>query len=276
MISEPFQQNDKSFLTIEKWISKIKGLEVGFTTKLGGVSKNHYSSLNLGLHVQDDQNDCITNRKIISSKTSIPYENWVFAEQVHGNRIEAITDRDRGRGLLSYEQGIPKCDGFYTHNPNIMLSLCFADCVPLYFLEPNRELIGLAHAGWKGTVKNIGGEMVKTWIDREGVNPSEIMAVIGPSIGGCCYIVDDKVITAIQELKLQEYPSPYVQISSNQYKLNLKQLNKNLLLESGIKEENIMVSRLCTCCEKELFFSHRRDDGKTGRMLSFIGINREA
>jgi YfiH family protein len=276
MTAEPFQQVDTSFLSLSQWQDLIDGLTVGFSSKSGGVSSEGFSTLNLGLHVGDQPQSVITNREILAKSTSFPVNKWVFAEQIHSTHIEKVSKHECGRGLSSYEDGLSNCDGLYTDEKGVMLSLCFADCVPLYFIAPEKSLIGVAHAGWKGTVMDIGGDMVRKWKSDEGVNPSDIKAAIGPAIGSCCYIVDDRVISSIKKDIIQKYPLPYSTISEGQYKLDLKQLNKYLLLEAGVKEENISISQQCTSCEKDLFFSHRRDKGKTGRMLSFIGINKEA
>jgi YfiH family protein len=273
MTAEPFQQIDTSFLTLSQWEKLIDGLTVGFSTKMGGISSGSFSTLNLGLHVNDHQESVVKNRGILAAKTSFPINNWVFAEQTHSTHIEKVSKLDCGRGLTTYDNGLSNCDGFYTNEVGVMLSLCFADCVPLFFIAPEKSLIGVAHAGWKGTVNDIGGKMISRWIHDEGVNPKEIRVAIGPSIGACCYTVDYRVISAINKNIVEKYPLPYTLVSEGQYKLDLKQLNKYLLLESGIKEENITVSQQCTSCEEDVFFSHRRDEGKTGRMLSFIGIN---
>lgn len=272
MQTEAFKLKDVSFLTIPQWELQTEGLTVGFSTRASGLSSQAYSSLNLGLHVHDDPKTVIKNREILAEKTRFPLNSWVFAEQIHSSHIEKISKYDCGKGMTSYKDGISNCDGVYTSEKGIMLSLCFADCVPLFFVAPKKSMIGLAHAGWKGTVSNIGGKMVEKWMNEEGIQPSEIMAAIGPSIEDCCYIVDDRVISAINQDILKKYPLPYNKISEGQYRLDLKQLNKILLINSGLKEENIFTSQQCTSCEKDLFFSHRRDDGKTGRMLSFIGM----
>jgi YfiH family protein len=276
MTGESFQLKDTTYLSLSHWEELVEGLTVGFSSKNGGVSRESFSTLNLGLHVNDQLQTVVKNREILARRTSFPINNWVFAEQTHSNQIEKVTKQDCGRGLISYKDGLANCDGLYTSENGVMLSLCFADCVPLYFIAPKRPLIGVAHAGWKGTVSDIGGNMVRTWEKFEGVNPNDIKVAIGPSIGSCCYIVDERVISAINKNVIKHYPIPYSILSEGQYKLDLKQLNKCLLLEAGVKEQNMTISQYCTSCEKDLYFSHRRDEGKTGRMLSFIGINEEA
>lgn len=271
MIKEPFQDLGNSSLKIDAWNELNKDIVVGFTSKIGGTSKDHFQSLNLGLHVHDSSLDVVKNREILANSLSFPLSNWVFADQIHSNRIEKVSKKDRSKGAFSYQDSILKSDGLYTDSSNIMLALCYADCVPLYFFAPAHFLIGLAHAGWKGTVQDIAGEMVRKWQTDEGVLTEEISVIVGPAIGECCYIVDDHVISNVKPL-VQNELLPYNLVSEGQYQLNLKLLNKQLLIKAGIKEENIVVSKLCTSCEDKLFFSHRRDQGKTGRMLSYVGL----
>lgn len=276
MIKEPFQHSDESYLSLDMWKKIDNRLKVGFTTKNGGESTGDFCSLNLGLHVQDHDQTVINNRNRMAKKTNIPLESWVFAEQTHSSNIQKVTKQDSTRGTLTYSDGINNCDAIYTKEKGIMLSLCFADCVPIYFFHPKEQLVGLAHAGWQGTVQNISGKMVKQWSDNEKIPRNEILVAIGPSIGYCCYTVDERVISAIDKEVLEKYPLPYETLTNGKYNLDLKMLNKNLLQLAGIKDENIVVSNQCTSCETKLYFSHRRDEGKTGRMLSFIGINEEA
>ncbi|MED4401653.1 peptidoglycan editing factor PgeF [Metabacillus fastidiosus] len=270
---EPFQIDRKDGIkfTIPEW----KGILAGFTTKNGGVSKTEFASLNLGLHVHDEREAVVENRELLAESLSFPLYKWVFADQIHSNHIEKITDAHIGKGTEYYSDSIAKADGLYTSGKGIMLALCYADCVPLYFYAPTKGLIGAAHAGWKGSVSDIGGKMVQKWEEDEGVSPNEVKVVIGPSIGSCCYVVDDYVKNFVDQIVSEISSKPYDEISTGQYTLDLKQLNKLLLLRAGIKEENIFISQLCTSCEKDYFFSHRRDKGKTGRMLSYIGFQEE-
>ncbi|MEH7387562.1 peptidoglycan editing factor PgeF [Bacillus sp. JJ1521] len=271
---EPFIHDTEQVLKVADWNKFSEKLVVGFTTKSGGESKAEYESLNLGLHVLDDKTLVVSNRKKLADILHFPPETWVCSEQTHKNKIAKVTKYDRGAGVFTYEDGIKDTDGLYTTEKDILLTLCFADCVPLYFFTPSKQFIGIAHAGWKGTVHDIAGEMVRAWKEVEGVKPEEIHALIGPSIGKCCYIVDDYVMNFVKGLDHIDSKS-YEKISDNQYRLELKELNYQLMVRAGIPPENIQVSSYCTSCENQLFFSHRRDAGKTGRMMSFIGFKED-
>ncbi|HLO11982.1 MAG TPA: peptidoglycan editing factor PgeF [Pseudoneobacillus sp.] len=267
---EPFVLKNQSYLTIDNWIQQFPGLNVGFTTKLGGTSGSYFESLNLGFHVGDDVNDVCKNRHIVAEQLEVPLDNWVGAEQTHDIIIRSISKADRGRGSNSYEHSFKGTDGFYTNEEGILLTLCFADCVPLFFIAPEQRMIGTAHAGWKGTVGQIAKEMITAW-GKEGVKPEQIFVAIGPSICEKCYIVDERIIKLVENTLEGRESLPYNLVSEGQFSLDLREVNRQILLTSGVPDRNILLTKYCTSCNQEEFFSHRRDQGKTGRMLSFIG-----
>ncbi|QED47463.1 peptidoglycan editing factor PgeF [Cytobacillus dafuensis] len=267
---EPFILNKSEYFVIKEWTEIFPGLLAGFTSKNGGYSINHFSSMNLGLHVKDSSESVRKNRESIAKLLNFPLDTWVGAEQTHEIHIQKVSKADGGKGSAVYEESFNGTDGFFTFEKGLLLTLCYADCVPLYFCHENTGAIGTAHAGWKGTVNGIAREMVK-FFKNEGMDLEGLHVVIGPSICNNCYIVDDHVITLIEN-RLEDIDNkPYNQIGENQYNLDLKQLNKEILIQSGVFEKNIKVSTLCTSCQNDHFFSHRRDKGKTGRMMSFIG-----
>ncbi|MDG5788487.1 peptidoglycan editing factor PgeF [Evansella sp. AB-P1] len=273
MIKEPFSLDNEHYLLLDGWNDLIgdERIIAGFTTKNGGDSNSSFSTFNLGLHVNDDEKAVARNRNKLANLLSYPTSQWACAEQVHDNKIVKVTKELVGKGVYDYSNSIKGTDGLYTAESNLLLTLCYADCVPLYFFEKKHQLVGGAHAGWKGTVKNIAGEMVRTWVEVEGANPNDIMAAIGPSIGPCCYVVDDYVINFVHDALENTDTLPYKVISKGQYALDLKKLNMLLMIQSGISRQNIVISNHCTSCEDNIFFSHRRDKGNTGRMMSFIG-----
>ncbi|ALC91063.1 laccase [Bacillus sp. FJAT-18017] len=267
---EPFISKEGTVFVLEQWMEKFPGLVAGFSSKNGGVSQSPFMSLNTGYHVGDDQGSVVKNREIIANIVGFPLESWVCAEQTHGANIVKAARSHMGKGADEYTSSVKDTDGFYTNETGLLLSLCFADCVPIYFIAPEFKMAGVAHAGWKGTVSGIGPEMVKAW-KAEGIKPSDILAAIGPSICEKCYIVDDYVLSFVKKRLEHVEKKPYNQISTGQYGLDLKEMNRQLLLESGIPEKNITISNYCSSCDSGSFFSHRRDLGKTGRMVGFIG-----
>jgi YfiH family protein len=267
-MAEMFIQKDEKLLLIEEWSKENPNLVAGFTTKRGGVSQKPYQSLNTGFHVGDEKDDVIENRKRIAKGLRFHTNSWVGCEQTHDIQIKKIDSTQKGLGALDYETALKGVDGLYTTEKGILLTLCFADCVPLYFYHPKSKLIGIAHAGWKGTVNGIAQKMIHKW-EEEGVPPEEVQTIIGPSICGNCYIVDNKVIDLVQNRVEENEEKPYNLVSEGQYKLDLKLLNAQILKKAGVR--HVSVTSLCTSCDHDLFFSHRRDKGTTGRLMSFIG-----
>ncbi|MET3698066.1 hypothetical protein SAMN05877753_10780 [Bacillus oleivorans] len=267
---EPFQLHAEEYFLIKPWSHMDSSLVAGFTTRKNGVSPFPKASLNLAFHVGDTLDNVQSNREKLGELLNFPVNHWVSTEQVHDTRIHTVTKESRGSGAYSLEDCIRETDGLLTNESGVLLTLCYADCVPIYFFDPGSKWIGIAHAGWKGTTRNIAGKLVQT-LQEKGVAISNMKAAIGPSICKSCYIVDDRVIGAVRELLEENDEKPYNEVEEGQYQLNLKQLNLQLLKKAGIKESNISVTDYCSACDSEWFFSHRRDKGVTGRMLSFIG-----
>jgi polyphenol oxidase len=267
---DPFLYNHQSYFSIKDWMEQFPGLVAGLTTKKGGSSTGDYESFNMGFHVGDTTETVCANRNQLANLLQFPLKSWVGAEQTHDTLIRKVTKAERGKGSDSYESAFKGTDGFYTNEEGILLTLCYADCVPLFFISPNHKMIGAAHAGWKGTVNEIARKMVEKW-GEEGIPSNQIFTVIGPSICEKCYIVNDYVINFVEKTLVDVEKKPYNTIKEGQYSLDLRELNKTILLNAGVPEKNIQVTKLCSSCDQFEFFSHRRDQGKTGRMLSYIG-----
>ena len=267
---EPFVLNNRTSFSIESWEKLFPRLVAGISTKNGGGSKGDFETLNLGFHVGDVKDTVCSNRNKLSKHLQFPLDHWVGAEQTHDIVIRKVTRSDRGKGANSYSNAFKGTDGFYTKEEGILLTLAFADCVPLFFISPKQGMIGTAHAGWKGTVNEIARHMVEAW-SREGIEADNIFVAIGPSICEKCYIVNDYVINFVENTLVDTDKKPYNLLGKGQYTLDLRELNKLILMKAGVPEENILITSLCTSCDDNEFFSHRRDKGKTGRMLSYIG-----
>jgi polyphenol oxidase len=266
-----FQRTGKH-LELKPWKEYDSELVAGFTTREGGYSPLPFHSLNMGFHVFDRQDLVQKNRAVLAAEIGFPLHTWVGTKQVHLTNIVEVTTNDQGKGACDFNTAIPDADGIYTKASGVLLTSLYADCVPLYFYSEKNSLIGLAHAGWRGTVGEIGPKMIKKWCTDEKAHLADIKAAIGPSIGVCCYEVDDKVISAVRpHIHPFDQAEIYSEKENGRYQLNLQNLNKLLLMKSGLPEENISVSNFCTSCSPSLFFSHRKDQGKTGRMMSFIG-----
>jgi polyphenol oxidase len=267
---EPFVLKNQSFFSIESWMEHYPSLVAGFTTKNGGNSSGIYENLNLGFHVGDHQPVVCANRNKLAELLQFPLNQWVGAEQTHDIVIQKVTKSDCGKGSDAYEHSFKGVDGFYTNEEGILLTLCFADCVPLFFMAFEKRMIGIAHAGWKGTVNSIARQMIEAF-KSEGIDSEDIFVAIGPSICEKCYIVDERVIHFVENTLEDVEKKPYNLIKEGQYSLDLREVNKQILLRAGVPEKNILETGLCSSCDEREFFSHRRDKGQTGRMVSFIG-----
>ncbi|GAA0445791.1 peptidoglycan editing factor PgeF [Lentibacillus halophilus] len=267
-MTEPFQQLTQSVLAIEKWQAICPDLRAGFTTRQGGCSSTPFHSLNLGMHVSDIQENVVTNRQRLTATVPFPLSSWVSGEQTHQTTVHAVTPEDMGKGAHLYKTALPGVDGLITEESGILCTAYFADCVPIYFVDPVSKMAGIAHAGWRGTVHRICEKMVQSF-QAKGTNPSDLLAVIGPCISGEAYEVDEHVIRYIPD----EWCAKTVTDQGNgRFLLDLKQLNAEILLQQGVIRRNIDVTQYCTFRDESLFFSHRRDYAKTGRMLGYIGF----
>lgn len=267
-MTEPFVHEDESHLHIEKWQKINPKLTAGFTVRNGGFSTPPFHTLNCGLHVNDNPNDVIENKRLLSERLHFPMESWASGEQIHQTNIKRIKNEDKGKGSTAYENAIKGIDGMITNSSGILCTAFFADCVPLFFFDPKTRYIGLAHAGWKGTVGGMASKMVKR-LQNESVDPADLLVVIGPCISQNFYEVDENVI---KHIPFDLRKKTVQQNGENYSLLDLKQLNVDILLQSGVLRHNIDITNYCTFNDENLFFSHRRDNGKTGRMLGFLGF----
>ncbi|MDH6672867.1 YfiH family protein [Paenibacillus sp. LBL] len=283
---EPFVSQEKqtpSLFVLEKWgrETEAAAISAGFTGRQGGVSRVPYVSLNLAFHVGDEPGDIVENRKLTAASLGFSLEDWTCGEQVHGVQIGVVHEEDRGRGSLDRTSAFQNTDGLVTHVPGVLLTSFYADCVPLYFWDPVSGAVGLAHAGWKGTVGRIAEEMVAKMALEYGSMPQNIRTAIGPSIGECCYEVDDRVMDRVRDIGFggltpeeAAKSALYIDKGRGKYMLNLKEINRHIMIKAGILAEHIECTSWCTSCNHDLFFSYRKDGGTTGRMASWIGMRK--
>ncbi|MBM7624961.1 peptidoglycan editing factor PgeF [Sporohalobacter salinus] len=242
-----------------------------FSTRLGGVSKADFAELNLAFHTEDEEDNIIKNRQRICNELGVDYHNIVAGEQIHSDNIEIITKNDQGRGAFEYQDSISETDALITNEADVILTSYYADCVPIIILDPVKEVAALAHGGWKGTVKKIGQKTVLKMKQEFGSHSEDILVGIGPSIGPCCYEVDDYVIDLLKQ-SFDYWEELVVKTGDNSWKLNLWQTNSRQLQDIGVLKENIIISEICTACNVDQFYSYRAEDGATGRMASLIKL----
>lgn len=273
--ADPFvrteQSNNTTMFLLKSWMDRFPFLTAGFTSRNGGVSKSPYDTLNMGLHVGDIIEDVIVNRSLLANAIGVSFEGCTFAEQVHGNQVSIVSQAERGKGRLDKEDSILNVDALITAEPDTCLCVMYADCVPLYFVDPVRQVIAVSHAGWKGTSQNIVSTTINKMKEIYGSDPADIHAAIGPSIGQCCYEVNQDVVD-----KIGAAVTPVMQPSSNsgKFMLNLQEINRLLMQKAGIVSSNIEISKLCTSCQTDQFYSYRAEGGTTGRMIAWLAIKR--
>ena len=245
------------------------GARAYFTSRLGGVSTNGYSSLNMGLHTLDDNENVLTNRKYISDALNIDHNKLTAGEQVHGNQVYVVSQEDKGSGALDYENSVKGVDALITDIKDLPLVSFYADCVPLFFLDPVQKVGGLAHAGWKGTVSKIAIKTLDKMTEQFNSSPEQCMIGIGPAISGVNYEVDDNLANKFRET-FDFHKEVCEKKKNGIYLLDLPKTNYMMLCKAGVRPENIINSSMCTYDLKEYFYSYRRDNGKTGRMASIF------
>jgi len=240
----------------------------GVSSRLGGTSRHPFTSLNLGLHTGDDDKQVIANRQLFCQGVGVVAENIVTAEQTHTDTVCIVTKEHLGKGAQKYSEAIRATDALITNVANIPLLLLFADCVPVLIVDPVQKVIGIAHAGWKGTVDKIAQKAVLAMQTHFGTNPQQCLIGIAPSIGPCCYEVDDAVIHRLKE-QFKNWEQ-FVRPNGKKWYLDLWQVNRLQMEEIGVQSKNIVMSNVCTACNNKLFFSYRAENGRTGRMGAMI------
>lgn len=242
----------------------------GFSTRMGGVSEGIYASMNLS-YTRGDKEEAVTeNFKRFAEALHTNEEDYVFSDQTHTTNIRVVTEEDRGKGFTR-SRDYKDIDGLVTNVKGLVLSTFYADCVPLYFVDPKRKAIGLSHSGWKGTVGEIGRKTIETMEEQYGSKPEDILAAIAPSICRECYEVSEDVALQFKKnFPKEEHTKIMDEKENGKYQLDLWECNKRILLRSGIQEKNLTVTNICTCCNSDLLFSHRASQGKRGNLGAFL------
>lgn len=244
----------------------------GFSTKLGGVSKGEWESMNLSFSRGDNPEDVEENFKIFASSLGCSSQDFVLTDQVHDTKILRVGKKDCGE-VFYKERMIRGIDGLVTDEPGVVLLTFFADCVPLLFYDPVHHAIGNAHSGWRGTVGRMGEKMVRRMEQEFGSKPEDIIGVVGPSICQSCYEVSEDVILEFQKnFEKKDWSSLYYEKENGHYQLDLWKANQIIMRESGLLLEHIYCSDLCTNCHPDLLFSHRYTGGKRGNLAAAIGL----
>lgn len=245
-----------------------------FTTRMGGVSKDIYTSMNLSYSRGDDKGAVDENYNRIAAVFHSSPNQIVCSDQTHTTNVRLVTGNDCGKGVTK-QKDYTDIDGLITDEPGIILATFYADCVPLFFIDTEHKAIGLSHSGWRGTVSRMGACTLRAMKEAFGTKPEAVKASIGPSICQDCYEVSEDVAVQFKELFAncsKEILMPGKEIGK--YQLNLWEANRRILIQEGILPENLSVTDVCTCCNPHYLFSHRASNGKRGNLAAMMELRK--
>jgi len=214
---------------------------------------------NMSLSFGDIRNSLASRQEFLSG-IGINYKNLVCAKQVHGKKVEYITQTNLGSGALDYDSSILDTDGFITDQPGVPLAILTADCLSVFIYDPVRPAVAILHAGWRSTEKNISQEAVRSMQNRFASQPEDLLVGFGPSIRSCCFQVEDNFKS--------NFPFGLINRDGHVF-MDIALINRRQLVDCGVKEENIFDPELCTFMDED-FFSFRKEAKDAGRMISVI------
>ena len=255
----------------------------GFTTREGGVSTGDCASMNLSFSRGDDEAAVMENYRRIAMSFGINCRDFVCSDQTHTTNVKRVTKSDAGKGVVC-PKDYSDVDGLITNEPGLVLATFYADCVPLYFIDPVHKAIGLSHSGWRGTVNKMGKVTLEAMAREFDTRPEEVYCAIGPSICQDCYEVSmdvaeefmrafpnhvSDILMQKQNLVAEENTKAF----EEKYQLDLWKANEIILTEAGVLPEHLAVTNVCTCCNPKKLFSHRASKGKRGNLAAFLMLN---
>ena len=252
-------------------LSEINFINHAFSTRLGGVSEGEFTSMNMAFNRGDNPENVTENYKRICKSAGFDFDSLTASAQDHNTFVRAVTSENKGVGIYK-PRDLHSVDALITNEKGVTLVTYYADCTPLFFVDTKQKAIGLAHAGWRGTVGRIGEKVVKKMTELYSTNPADIIAAIGPAISVCCYEVDKPCADnfyALADLDSSRFVFPK---ENGKYMIDLLETNRQILIAAGVKNENITISDICTNCNSELLWSHRATKGKRGTMSALMCI----
>ncbi len=240
-----------------------------FTTRLGGVSEDIYSSLNFSFTRGDKPEAVLENYRRVAETFGKTVDDFICTDQTHTTTVLRVGKEEAGYGVTK-ERPYTDVDGLITNEPGVILSTFYADCVPLYFVDPVHKAIGLSHSGWRGTVGRMGQKTLEAMKEAFGTNPADVYAAIGPSICQDCYEISEDVAEHFYEEFKGHGDEILISKGNGKYQLDLWKTNEIVMLDAGILPEHLAVTNVCTCCNSEVLFSHRASHGKRGNLAAFM------
>ena len=286
------QNNELAYITFDK-LDSTGIVEHLFSTRKGGVSKDCLTSMNFSYSQGDIKENVDENFSRISRVLNSTVNDIVCSSQTHTTNVRKVTFKDKGKGVI-YDKDYDNVDGLITNEPGIVLATFYADCVPLYIVDTRNKAIGLSHSGWRGTVGKMGKVTLDKMNSEYGTQPEDVCVVIAPSICQNCYEVSEDVAMEFQNTfekdadKARAFWGRYKENilqsdidncllykkENDKYQLNLWYANYRVFVDAGVKDENIEITDVCTCCNSDLLFSHRATKGKRGNLGAFMSLKK--
>lgn len=254
-----------------------------FTTRYGGVSQGIFETMNLSFTRGDDPAAVEENYRRLSEAMDVEYEKFVFTDQTHTTTVRKVTAADAGKGLVR-ERDYQDVDGLITNEPGLVLSTFYADCVPLFFVDPVHRAIGMSHSGWRGTVGRMGAATIAAMQREYGTLPGDLICAIGPSICQDCYEVSEDVAEEfrrefegreteiLMDSTAESVADEKEKRQERKYQLDLWKANEIVLTDAGVAKNHIAVTNICTCCNPKILFSHRASQGRRGNLGGFLSL----
>ncbi len=240
-----------------------------FSTRLGGVSEDIYATMNFSFTRGDKPESVLENYRRLAQTFGKTPEDFVCTDQTHTTRVLRVGKGEKGYGVTK-PRPYTDVDGLITNEPGVILSTFYADCVPLYFVDPVHKAIGLSHSGWRGTVGRMGQKTLNAMKESFGTSPSDVIAAVGPSICQDCYEISEDVAEHFYKEFVGHGDEILIDKGNGKYQLDLWKTNEIVLLEAGILPEHLAVTNICTCCNPKILFSHRASQGKRGNLGAFL------
>lgn len=265
------ERNGVSYLEFES-LKEQSWLTHAFSTRLGGVSRGCFASMNLGFGRGEADEIVAENYKRLGEAVGFDWKKVVLSHQTHTTNVRLVTSEDAGKGTVR-ERDYTDVDGLITNEPGLPLVTFYADCVPLYFADPRNKAIGLSHSGWRGTVNRMGEKTLQAMQKAFGTDPKDVIAVVGPSICGDCFEVGPEVVAEFSQTftkaQMQEICHPG---EGDRSFLDLWKANHIILEEAGVPSQQISVTNICTRCNPKLLYSHRIMGTQRGNLAAILMI----
>ncbi len=272
IISEKMYLTQKGEVKLLKFkaLDNLKYINHTVSTRIGGVSsKDGLESLNLGTYTADSVENIRENYRLFCSSAGYDVKRLVLGNQTHSLNVRYASSADCGKGIF-LERDYTDVDALITDEKNLPLVIHTADCVPVSFIDTKLKVIGAAHCGWRGTFGELSGKTLEAMKKKFGTNPNDIVSTVGPCICQMCYEVSADLYNDF----LNKFGKSCALIKKqSSYYIDLAMINKQILIGCGVKEENIIVSDVCTCCNTDILYSHRGQGPKRGIFASVLEIN---